>query len=281
MIQKAQDREPLTLDNYHRCDWAISRGQIKDLRKGARTFEAKHINRTWEDDDETKEAFIVGRAVNDIVLLNRDKRLQRPDKWKDWKTKASQEWKKERIAEGYMPAGDKVNDKIEGAIRSIRAALANLKNPHLHPNVRIEKPIVWEHTCTDGSPLTLRCMPDILVVVGDQAWAYDLKTILHLTDKDVRNQISDFGYDLQLAHYSAGIRSLGLELRTFTFVFGEKSQPYRPGWSKTIDSDDVAGVESDWKSLLDELSVRLRENDWSEPQEHGVGEVSMRKKWAD
>lgn len=278
MIQQA-----ITRDNYHRSKSAVSRSELVDLMQSPRVFEAKHINGSWEEEDSS--ALVIGSIVHEILLLNHDRRLRRPEQFADYRTKAAQEWKREAIAAGYVTLTDTEYRQVEFALRSLRKGLAQIGNPHQHPDAIIETPIVWEHVTDDGETILCRCMPDILIPLVDRYLGFDIKTILHCTPDEIRKSSREHRYDIQKVHYWEGIESLGMPCDSFTFIYGEKSQPVRPAATQTIGPERTAEAIIERREALKELSRRMAMHEkgdplaWADPWESDVIVSEFNPKW--
>lgn len=276
-------QQTITRDNYHRSKSAVSRSELVDLMQSPRVFEAKHINGSWVDDDSS--ALDIGTIVHDIVLLGKDRRLTRPAEFKDYRTKAAQQWRDEAIEAGYFTLSDTENRQVEFALQSLRKGLTQIGNPHLHKDAIIETPIVWEHITDDGETILCRCMPDILIPLSDRYIAFDLKTILHCTPDEIRKSSRERRYDIQKVHYWEGIESLGKPCDSFTFIYGEKSQPVRPAATQTIGPGRTAEAIFERKEALKELSRRMAMHEkgdplaWADPWESDVIVSEFNPKW--
>lgn len=178
----------------------------------------------WEQDHppEPKQEFEFGSAVHKIVLGSGPE-IAVLD-FENWRTKASQEAKKEARERGEIPA-------LKG---DYQAALAMADAIRLHPYAgplfdpdrgEPEQSLFWQDARTGT---WRRCRLDWLPQRGPgQMVVPDLKTCDSASRPAFSKAAANFKYDMQDAWYLDGVKAIGLDDDpAFVFVAAEKTPPY-------------------------------------------------------
>lgn len=195
-------------------------------------FATSYLNPNREP-DEPKDHFSFGRAAHTLLLGEPGFHAQfavRPEEWKDWRTKASQEWK-----QAQTDAGKTI--LIPAQLDAIRAIAQQLE---AHPLVRsgilsglVEHTIVWKDAKTG---VWLKIRPDV-VPMADGVVA-DVKTTTDASPRAVSNAILNHGYAMQGGLVTLGMKAvLGIDVTDFVLVFVEKEAPH---------AVSITAVDNEW-----------------------------------
>jgi hypothetical protein len=171
---------------------------------------------------EERPHFSIGRAAHHLLYLGRKgfdaEFVVRPSEWKDWRTKAAQEWRAEQIKAGKTIITDGELEKITGMARSLGA----------HPLVKagildgaVERSLIWR----DPSGAWLKSRPDN-IPTGSGLFA-DLKTTESVSDESLARSLASFGYHMQAALVGMASEAvLGRQMEEFALVWVEKAPPH-------------------------------------------------------
>ena len=236
-------------------------------RSPAHYFVGSYLNpaRVVEDNP----AFAFGRAAHKLLIEGRkDFELEyavRPEEWKDWRSKAAQEWRDEQVKAGLTVLTQDDLFNIAGMAKSLAA----------HPMVRtgildglIERSCVWQDERTG---IWLKARPDAMPAPTDLA---DLKTTASVSDDDLQRSITNFGYNVQAAVAMAGVEAVtGVRPESFTLVFAEKAAP----WSVrvvTLMAEDIDRGASIMRWATWEFAKAVRTGIWLGP-DRGVADAEF------
>lgn len=143
----------------------------------------------------------------------------RPDKWKDWRTQDSRDWRESQRADGRTVLTPDQIEIIRGGAKSLsRHALvqAGILNGD------VEHSLVWRDKETG---IWLKARPD--VIPNDSGDFCDLKTTTDVTYDELSRTIGVFGYHQQAALVGEGYKIItGRPMTSFSFCFVEKEPPY-------------------------------------------------------
>jgi len=155
--------------------------------------------------------------------------------FKDFKTKAAQEWRDGVEASGriaVLPPSYEEGMSIAGAVRA-RAAQGIGHTP-FGPDAKNEVSAIWQE-----KGCFCRARFDVLEV-GDYANIWDYKSCADVSDRGIERSIVKYGYHIQAAFYLRGLETLMPKYRgrtSFVFVFFETTAPYavrrvtlQPSW---------------------------------------------------
>lgn len=143
----------------------------------------------------------------------------RPDKWADWRTKDSRDWRESQRAAGRTVL---TLDQIE----IIRGGAKSLSRHSLVQagilNGAVEHSLIWEDKETG---VWLRARPD--VIPNDSGDFCDLKTTTDVTYDELSRTIGAYGYHQQASLVGEGYKIItGRPMTSFSFCFVEKEPPY-------------------------------------------------------
>ncbi len=230
---------------------------------GLRTIEAKtplhYYATSYLNPDRVEQpandAFDFGRAAHTLLLGDtgfRDEFAIRPAEFKDFRTKAAQEWRDAARAAGKTVLT--VDD-----LTVIKAIAANLD---AHPLARdllrgqVEQSIVFKDAATD---IWVKSRPDVLPADGIVA---DLKTTTDASPDAVRKSILNFGYPMQGAVVGMAMKAvLGIDMTAFALVFVEKTAPYAVSVVE-VDLDWIAYASRQVRRALDTFAKCIETNTW-------------------
>lgn len=201
------------------------------------------------------DAFDFGRAAHTLLLGEtgfRDQFVIRPAEFKDYKTKAAQEWRNCVRDAGKTPLA--TDD-----LTAIKAIAANLD---AHPLARdllrgqVEQSLVFRDEVTG---VWIKSRPDVLPADGIVA---DLKTTTDASPEAVRKSILNFGYAMQAAVVGEAMKSvLGTDMTTFALVFVEKAAPYAVSIVE-VDLDWIAYASRQVRRSIDIFAKCIETNEW-------------------
>lgn len=223
----------------------------------------------------TSDALDFGKAAHARLLGDEDFDAAfsvRPDQWKDYKTPASQQWKKDVVASGRTPV---TKEQVEQVDR-IRADAAN------HPlvqagilNGRIERTMAWKDPATG---LWLRARPDA-IPRSDGLFA-DLKTTSSFAEDFLGRQLFDAGYYLQAAMTRMVCRGLRIPFESFVLVY-VLNDDVPDTTVVEVDEHDIDRGERAVRWCLQTIRQCLDANDWpgARPFADGNRRIAM-KPWA-
>jgi hypothetical protein len=169
---------------------------------------------------ESSDAMTLGCIVESLVFGTPFKWAARPDKWDSWRTKDSQQWRKEQEASGVHIVTPETRETAEAMAHEV-------KN---HPEVkrwlakcRLNIALFGMHEAT-GEPIKglLDMAPDDVLVIPD------LKTCYDASAREFGKSIAEFGYDVQGAWYQRLWQQNFGEVRKFALIAVESAPPYTP-----------------------------------------------------
>lgn len=232
---------------------------------GLRTIESKtplhyyatsYLNPDREP-EERNEALNFGKAAHTLLLGEsgfRDKYAVRPEAWRDWRTKASQEWRAEQEKAGRTVLISSQIKAIRGIARSLEA----------HPLVRqgILHGLV-EHTivCKDhATGVWLKIRPDV-VPMADGVLV-DAKSTTDASPEAVRRSILNLGYPMQGALGTIVMKeALGITITDFVLVFLEKDEPHAVAIT-AIDNEWIYWARRQVRRAIDKFARCVEASEW-------------------
>jgi len=248
----------LTNEDYHARP-GVSASMLKSMARGWRTFEAEYITKTAPRKESA--AMALGTAVH-TALLEPDRFAAEyvvcPDECSDRRTKAYKEWAASVDGASVLTADDaKTIDAIRESVRR-----DDFASKLLAADGHVEKSLEW----TDQGVL---CRMRFDKIAG--LFVIDIKTCQDATPEAFARTIASYRYDLQAAHYLAGIPYVAAR---FAFIAIETASPYRVRCYEMC-GDDLFSAEMERVSLLVEYQRRLNDGDWSEPGEGVLTKVFL------
>lgn len=228
----------------------------------AHYFDKSYLNPDRED-EEDKEAFVLGRAAHHLLLGEDDFSTQftvRPEKvdgepWHSNKT----------ICKAWLKAQEKAGRTVltSGQIEAIRGMARSLaKHPLIESGIlngKIEKSLVWKDRETG---IWLKARPD--AIPNDSGDVCDLKTTASI-GFDLDNSASKLRYDMQAALTKWAFKQvLGLELSSFSFAFVLKKRPHCCD-VLTLHGEDIEQAEKDLRVALRVFARCVETGDWFGP----------------
>lgn len=164
-------------------------------------------------EQEPSVALDFGKATHCLLLGDEvfDGRFAvRPEEWKDWRTKASNEWREEQIKAGRTIV---LPDHLD-MIRKMRADAAEY--PLVQGGILdglVERSLFWKD---EETGIWLKCRPDVIAADGIYA---DLKTTASFDEDFLERQNFDAGYYLQGAMLRMVCRALEIPFDTFVLLY--------------------------------------------------------------
>jgi exodeoxyribonuclease VIII len=248
----------LTNEDYHARP-GVSASMLKSMARGWRTFEAEYITKTAPRKESA--AMALGTAVH-TALLEPDRFAAEyvvcPEECSDRRTKAYKEWAASVDGASVLTADDaKAIDAIRESVRR-----DDFASKLLAADGHVEKSLEW----TENDVL---CRMRFDKIAG--LFLIDIKTCQDATPEAFARTIASYRYDLQAAHYLAGIPYVAAR---FAFIAIETASPYRVRCYEMCE-DDLFSAEMERVALLIEYQRRLNNGDWSEPGEGVLTKVFL------
>lgn len=210
-------------DADYRAVPALSYSGAKDLMRSPALFawrrEHPRPDSTDFDLGHATEAQLLG--VGAPIAVARD---EQGKPFRDWRTKAAQEFAAKARANGETPLlvdQAEAVDRMVAAVRShpLAGRLLEAGRGHGQPS------IFWTD---DETGTAQRARFDWLVVEGDDGRPEidDLKTTTDVRRRALAKTIDEHRYHWQDPHYTTGLRAHGVDDVRFRFVFVEKTPPH-------------------------------------------------------
>lgn len=218
-------------------------------------YDGSYLNLHRERED--KPHFVLGRAVHTLLLseegFERDY-VVRPAKWRDYKTKLSQEWRDQQLAAGLSIVTTDDLARIEGMAGAIARdpVLAGLLRG------RVERTIVWRHEGGVWKKARPDCLP------SDDNALSDLKITTDASGEACDRSIRAYGYDQQLALAAEGLAATcGFDMAdTYAaLLFIEHKRPFATN-VKVIEPDDLWRAMRANARAADLFAACVRAWDW-------------------
>lgn len=204
-------------DKEYRKAEGISRSELFKIRKSP-----LHFKYEMEHPSEPTPALIFGQAAHKYILEHEsffDEFAVAPDV--DRRTKSGRESYALFLAE----QGEKtvISQDDFDTIKKIQEAVFSNKYAELLLSGEHEKPFFWTDSLTGEK---CKCRVDALYESGEIGIIVDLKTCESAdTDTFMRDAVR-YGYDMQVAMYSEGLRANTAKKWEFVFIAVEKKPPY-------------------------------------------------------
>ncbi|GAA2546038.1 hypothetical protein GCM10009861_02290 [Neomicrococcus aestuarii] len=220
----------LSNTSYH-ANPALGSSSIKTL---ATRTPAHYL---YESHNQTHSTtFDIGTAAHSLILENDTSKFEVIDA-PNWLSKAAKEARQAAYAEGLVPLLTKEFEAVK-AMRSSVMTHPLARNAFIGHEPEVS--IFWEHE----TGTRLKCRPDALHVGGKRGnLIVDLKTTVSAAPDDFASSAARYGYHLQQAHYTAGVKAAYGEDFTFLFVTVEKEPPYLPNVHQIHSTDVARGAE--------------------------------------
>lgn len=241
---------------------------------GLRTIWSQSPAHYWYDSPynpnrpEPKERphFSIGKAAHHLLYLGRkgfdEEFVVRPSEWKDWRTKAAQEWKAEQIKAGKTIITDGELEAITGMARSLAA----------HPLVKggegrlgildgaVERSLIFKDEKTG---VWLKSRPDN--IPGHSGLFADLKTADSVSDESLERSLASYGYHMQAALVGMASEALlGRPMEEFAFVWVEKAPPHCVRVT-VLTGADIERGRMQLRRAIDQFAECVATGEWPGP----------------
>lgn len=114
-------------------------------------------------------------------------------------------------------------EQLGKAVRMVDSMREQVK-PWLRFQRENEKSIYWTD---EETRLPMKCRPDWLILAGETAICIDVKTTQNVSKRAFRDACIEYGYHIQQAHYSEGIRAgHGVQSVEWRFLVVESNEPF-------------------------------------------------------
>lgn len=205
--------------------------------------------------------FSIGKAAHHLLYLGRTgfdaEFVVRPEEWKDWRTKASQEWKAEQLKAGLTIITDAELAAITGMARSLGA----------HPLVKagildgaVERSLIFRDPVTGA---WVKSRPDN-VPHGSGLYA-DLKTSESVSTEALERSLASFGYHMQAGTVAMAAEALGLPpVEEFAFVWVEKAPPHCVRVT-VLTGEDLERGRMQLRRSIDQFAACVKSGVWPGP----------------
>jgi len=220
--------------------------------------------RTVDDDEDEKKAFVLGRAAHHLLFGEADFRelfVMRPatingEAWQSNKT-ICKLWLKKQADLGLTVVTADNMKAIRGIARELEKdplILAGLLNG------LIEHSWFWKHR----TGIWLKIRPD--ATPKDSLDFVDLKLSKSIMWPDMQRAIRDYGYYMQAGLTAMGVRAiLGQPLNSYTLVFCENTEPHCIEIVTLKENDIQRGIEA-CENAIALFDKCMREKRWPGPR---------------
>lgn len=174
-------------------------------------------------DDKTNDAFTAGSLLHCMVLEPSEVSSRYRVKVNRGNTKAGKEEAEKAAEDGVQLVSQ---DMWETCSAMADAALRHpvMRSAHAAGDLRTEQSVYWTER---GGTVPCKVRVDALVTLPNYGLcAIDLKTTRDASLAAIEKSLYTYGYHRQAAWYLRGLRSAGMEVRAFLFLFVEKEPPY-------------------------------------------------------
>lgn len=174
-------------------------------------------------DDKTNDAFTAGSLLHCMVLEPSEVSSRYRVKVNRGNTKAGKEEAEKAAEDGVQLVSQ---DMWETCSAMAAAALRHpvMRSAHAAGDLRTEQSVYWTER---GGTVPCKARVDALVTLPNYGLcAIDLKTTRDASLAAIEKSLYTYGYHRQAAWYLRGLRSAGMEVRAFLFLFVEKEPPY-------------------------------------------------------
>lgn len=260
----------IPLDDYHRgdiCDGpSISSSGLRAIwnRSPEHFWDKSPLNPARDKEDDTKKAFIIGRAAHHLVCGEvgfANLFVIRPELAPDGRAwhganKGCIQWLGEQRAAKMTVL---TPDDVE-IVRGMAVALGH--NKMMQAGILsglVERSMFWKDKKTG---VWLKSRPDVISTAsGDFA---DLKTTNSVLYTDTQKSIDDFCYEMQGAMVMEGAVALGLPVNSFSLVWVEKKRPYCVRVQTLVDEDLALGADEN-RAMIDTFHACFTSKHWPGP----------------
>lgn len=134
-----------------------------------------------------------------------------------------------------------------------------------------ETPFFWTDAETG---LACKCCADWLIDLDSRWLCIDLKTAADASPRAFRYSYRQYGYDLQFAHYTAGIQAVTGKPVEWCFLAVESEFPHCAALHEVgpIAADEA---RDEWRRTLDALNESIQSGDWADGWEKEINQVTV------
>lgn len=243
--------------DYHARELGfVSRGALQILDRSPAHYAA------WvrgEIADESTPALEFGTAYH-YAVLEPDEYARRyvvQPKFGDLRYKGPKAAKASWLEEvGDLEGRTLISGEDDAAVQKMRDSVL------LHPIAgrivegKIEHTALWRDLLTG-----LRCKARPDVYIEKLGAGVDVKSAADASPDGFRRAVFAHGYHLQRAHYSAGLRAVGCDVRSFLFVVTEKTPPYVTAVHMLDDRGAEIG-DRNVRRLMDRMAGCVKTGEW-------------------
>jgi len=260
----------ISSDEYHSSE-GYSRSQLWDYEQLPHKFYYKHLSGDYLRPE--KDEWAIGSAWHTLVQEPHlfDKEFLVIPKF-DRRTKAGKAAHAEAIANArgrtVILEPDLANVvKMAKRIRELPFAHDLLT----HKDTKFEQSIFWVDETTG---LTFKVRPDILC----GPLCADLKTTLSASPRKFQQSCMTYGYFLQAGLIKLGLKSIGVEMKSFVFICMEKEETHSSAFYVLEEEAIEHGVRQ-FRSIADRLKASLDQNNWPDYGAHMLSVPQFAKEY--
>lgn len=241
-------------EQYHADPDSVSNTMLSAMNKSAAHCYALHIDPARpiiEPTEAMKRGTLTHTAILEPDTLA-DRYVVRPSEV-DYRTKDGKAWRDSQTA-------SIINADDFNAAQAMRAAFVRVKAlSNLLSSGDAEASVFWQDKATG---LRCRARPDWLHWHGPKrVTVLDVKTINDITADGIQRAIATYGYHRQAAHYSNGLRAVGIEVEEFVFGFVSSSYPYIAA-AYVLDDETAQQGADEVDELLGRFADCKARNEW-------------------
>lgn len=216
---------------------------------------------------EPSPALVMGSVVDCLIFEPEmfEKQFIIAPEW-NLRTKADREEKVKLLKEAKSNGMTLVTNKQH--LEALETAKAVRENPVMADILKrgVAQPVfIWNDIVTG-----LKCKCRLDWYDEEDGVIYDLKTAFDASPSAFSKAIANYGYHIQAAFYSDGVRALGLPVRKF--VFGVQEKPDNKNTFKAdprlmafyeLDETDLEAGRDSYVSSLSAISFCMMNNEWA------------------
>lgn len=235
----------------------VSNTMLSDMARSPFHCFALHLDPNRPEREST-DAQSAGSLAHTVILEPQrfaERYVVRPDGI-DYRTNAGKAWRDDAIAARLEPI---TADEHDTAICQRDAVMRVATLRKLLASGQAEVSAYWTDQRTG---LLCRARPDWLHWTGPKRCvALDIKKTRELTPDAVQRAIASYGYHRQAAHYTNGLRALGIEVEEFVFGFVSASYPFVAA-AFVLDDETASQGADEVAELLEKFLYCSEQKTW-------------------
>lgn len=211
--------QSIDADTYHADPDSVSNTMLSAMNKSAAHCYALHLDPDRPPNESTP-AMLAGTLAHTAILepvAMAARYVIKPPGMR-FSTKDGMAWRDQQT-QTIISLDDAATAHAQhSAVLKVKALARLLRSGYA------EASVFWSDSATN---LRCRARPDWLHWHGPKrCTVLDIKTISDLTPDAVQRAVGAYGYHRQAAHYTAGLRAIGIDVEEFVFGFVSSSYPF-------------------------------------------------------